>query len=89
MEIEYCLYSGLVTLISLVKSPLLLEITPGEDVQNGLLSAIKDNELTFFYFDGRDPMAPLLDTEENGDASLQIGLQFTSGGLCIIPAKER
>ena len=89
MEIEYCLYSGLVTLISLLKSPLLLEISPREDVQDGLLSAIKDDELAFFYFDGRDPMAPLLDAKENRDASLQIGNQFTLGCLRIIPAKER
>ena len=89
MEIEYCLYSGLVALISLVKSPLLLEIPPGEDVQDGLLSAIKDDELAFFYFDGRDPMAPLLDAKENRDASLQIGNQFTSGRLRIISAKKR
>ena len=89
MEIEYGLYCGLVTLISLAKSPLLLEITPGENVQNGFLSTIKDDELAFFDLDGRDPMTPLLDTEENRDASLQIGNQFAPGGLYIVPAKER
>lgn len=81
MKIKNRLNGCLVPIIPFVMNPCFPQVTPGENRENIFLLAVKNDELSFFFFDGRHPVTPFLHAQQDRNTAAEIRYELLSGLL--------
>ena len=84
MKIENRLHGGLVQPIFFVVRPLLFQITPRKDSQDGFVLAVEQYEFSLFFLHSGDPVRPFLHAQQSRNPAPQVRDQFPPCRVSIV-----